>query len=374
MGLVNAVVPLDAPRGGDGRLVPGDARAVAVRAAAAQGELQRRRGRARGDPAARPRRQPPLLHERGGGRGPRTPTWRSARPTSRSSRGGPDGRATAAAAARRQSRAGVRIWLMAARLRTLPAAVAPVLVGTALAGYVGAFHPLRVRRGAARRDLHPGRHQPLQRLLRRPSRRRHRGPARPGARHRRRARAAPPGAGRHLRLVRPRGPRRRLPDRRSPAGSCCSSAPRRSSPASLYTGGPRPYGYEGLGEVFVFLFFGIVAVAGSFFVQVRTLDLGGVRARGPGRAAGRRRSSSSTTSATSTPTAAPASGRSPCGSAASARARCSPRWSTAAYRARARHLAVRPARRRGCCCRGCRCRSPLRARPLGRATAPTGRR
>jgi 1,4-dihydroxy-2-naphthoate octaprenyltransferase len=40
----------------------------------------------------------------------------------------------------------------------------------------------------------------------------------------------------------------------------------------LYTGGPRPYGYQGLGELFVFLFFGLVAVNGSYYVQLERLD------------------------------------------------------------------------------------------------------
>jgi 1,4-dihydroxy-2-naphthoate octaprenyltransferase len=164
----------------------------------------------------------------------------------------------------------LRIWLMAARPRTLPAAIAPVLVGTSLAGFGGIFHPLRfvaallgavfiqvgtnlsndysdARRGADAED----------RL----------GPVRVTA-----GGLVPPRqvlvatyvsfglavlAGIYLIVV---------------AGWVLLVIGAASILAGvLYTGGPRPYGYEGLGEVFVFLFFGVVAVAGSFFVQVKHL-------------------------------------------------------------------------------------------------------
>jgi 1,4-dihydroxy-2-naphthoate octaprenyltransferase len=166
---------------------------------------------------------------------------------------------------------GVRIWLMAARIRTLPAAIAPVLVGTALAGWQHIFHPLRfvaalvgaifiqvgtnlsndysdARRGADAED----------RL----------GPVRVTA-----GGLVPPRqvliatyvsfgvavlAGVYLVVV---------------AGWQLLLVGGASILAGvLYTGGPKPYGYEGLGELFVFLFFGIVAVAGSYFVQVKHLD------------------------------------------------------------------------------------------------------
>jgi 1,4-dihydroxy-2-naphthoate octaprenyltransferase len=48
--------------------------------------------------------------------------------------------------------------------------------------------------------------------------------------------------------------------------------------AWLYTGGPRPYGYFGLGEVFVFIFFGLVPVLGTMYVQTDRISVAAVLA------------------------------------------------------------------------------------------------
>jgi 1,4-dihydroxy-2-naphthoate octaprenyltransferase len=50
-------------------------------------------------------------------------------------------------------------------------------------------------------------------------------------------------------------------------GACSIAA------AALYTGGPRPYGYEGFGELAVLVFFGFVATVGSAYVQHETIPV-----------------------------------------------------------------------------------------------------
>jgi 1,4-dihydroxy-2-naphthoate polyprenyltransferase len=162
----------------------------------------------------------------------------------------------------------VRIWVMAARPKTLPLGVAPVLVGTALAGYLHIFHPLRfvaallgsifIQVGANLSNDYSDAHRGADTEDRL-------GPVRVTA-----GGLVPPRqvliatyvtfglavlCGSYLIAV---------------AGWQLLLIGVASIVAGvLYTGGPRPYGYEGLGEVFVFLFFGIAAVAGSYFAQVR---------------------------------------------------------------------------------------------------------
>ncbi len=58
-------------------------------------------------------------------------------------------------------------------------------------------------------------------------------------------------------------------------GAACIAA------AWFYTGGPRPYGYSGLGEVFVFVCFGVVAVAGTAYVQMAAFSWLGLAASVP---------------------------------------------------------------------------------------------
>jgi 1,4-dihydroxy-2-naphthoate polyprenyltransferase len=159
-----------------------------------------------------------------------------------------------------------RIWIAAMRPRTLPAAVAPVVVGCALSWRAGAFSPsasalclafaLLVQIGANfANDYYDFVH---------------------GADNRERVgpvRAVAAG------LVQPAGMKRAMCLVFGLAfatglalipwggwwlvavGAACIAS------AIAYTGGPYPLGYHGLGDLFVFVFFGLVAVGATFYVQ-----------------------------------------------------------------------------------------------------------
>ena len=158
-------------------------------------------------------------------------------------------------------------WVAGARPRTLPAAVSPVVAGTGLAVFAGAFRPvaallalvvslaLQVGVNYAN-DYSDGiRGTDAERV----------GPLRLVG-----SRLAAPAAVRRaalasfavaglagLGLVIMTGQWWLLA-----VGVACVLA------AWFYTGGRHPYGYHGLGELFVFVFFGLVAVGGTAYVQV----------------------------------------------------------------------------------------------------------
>ncbi len=171
---------------------------------------------------------------------------------------------------------GLRLWIAGARPRTLGAAFAPVLVGTAVAGSADAV--VWWRAGAAlvvalalqvgvnyANDYSDGvRGTDFER--RGPLRLTASGLARPG--QVRMAAVCAFGVAAIVGLIVSIAVAWWLVG----VGAACIVA------ATLYTGGPRPYGYSGLGELMVLVFFGFVATVGSSFVhteQITALATGG---------------------------------------------------------------------------------------------------
>ncbi len=166
---------------------------------------------------------------------------------------------------------GVRVWTVAARVRTLPAAAAPVIVGTGAAigmGHFAALPALAALVGALLLQIGANFANDLFDFLRGADTAERVGPLRVTQ------------AG----LLTPRQVR---------AGMCAVFAAAALLGVYLiavggwavvliglaailaalaYTGGPFPLGYHGLGELFVFLFFGLAAVGGTYEVQARAVD------------------------------------------------------------------------------------------------------
>lgn len=174
----------------------------------------------------------------------------------------------------------IRIWFEATRPRTLPAAVAPVLVGSALAWHEGAFQwapallclgfALLVQVGTNLANDYYDFIQGADTA------------ARVGPR-----RAVAAG------LVAPATMKRAMVAVFAAAFLVGLGLVAWGGPWLLavgissilcgiaYTGGPFPLAYHGLGDVFVFIFFGLVAVGGTYFVQAGRLTLDAVLAGVP---------------------------------------------------------------------------------------------
>ena len=181
-------------------------------------------------------------------------------------RGGAPVGAPGGASARRPWRA----WALAARVPTLTAAVTPVLVGTAAAAAAGSFrvaHALGALAVALSIQVGTNFYNDALDFLRGADTSERRGPARATQRG----------------LL---SPRQVLVGAYSCFGvaGCVGAyfvwlfgwpvlvAGLLAIAAGIgYTGGPWPFGYHGLGELFVFVFFGVVAVVGSAYVQAGTI-------------------------------------------------------------------------------------------------------
>ncbi|MGH1549925.1 1,4-dihydroxy-2-naphthoate polyprenyltransferase [Leifsonia poae] len=197
---------------------------------------------------------------------------RIAPPMARGPRGGRSGRPGAAAAAVRP--ATTADWIAGARLRTLPLAVAPVLIGVGAAKVVegpGVWHPIRSLLCLAVAVL-------LQIAVN------YANDYSDGVRGTDQYRVGPgrlTGSGKAA-------PRKVLTVALTFFGLAAVAGvilviltqhwwvlligAAAIAAAWFYTGGRRPYGYYGLGEVFVFIFFGLVATAGTTYMLAGTVN------------------------------------------------------------------------------------------------------
>lgn len=173
-----------------------------------------------------------------------------------------------------------QVWLLACRLRTLPAAIAPILVGTSLAWADGRFSlipALAAAAGALLLQILSNFANDYFDFVKGVDTRERLGPTRVMATGLLTARELSLGMAAVIVLAVLDGVYLTV------VGGWPILAVGVASilAALLYTGGPFPFGYHGLGDLFVFVFFGLVAVGGTYYVQAEALPLATLVAAAP---------------------------------------------------------------------------------------------